>query len=224
MEKDRYSRIREIIEIINEEYEQNQEDEKNISCLTQHLINFIYDDENYDCLKIVKDELEPDIFDIIEREVRYQTDLFIKTSYIRKTDEKVIINLMKDIFKYQYKEFEDDEYICKSLNIDKEQMKAIRYFFNYCEFSVILKRVSKRIFRELVVGRGKIKEVIMDAMWDLFDNNRNDIKEIVCLRRLANLEMKVNYLMDQQEEMQEDLGFLQFLIIKSNDVETPTVE
>lgn len=224
MEKDRYSRIREIIEIINEEYEQNQEDEKNISCLTQHIINFIYDDENYDCMKIVKDELEPDIFDIIEREVRYQTDLFIKTSYIRKTDEKVIINLMKDIFKYQYKEFEDDEYICKSLNIDKEQMKAIRYFFNYCEFSVILKRVSKRIFRELVVGRGKIKEVIMDAMWDLFDNNRNDIKEIVCLRRLANLEMKVNYLMDQQEEMQEDLGFLQFLIIESNDVETPTVE
>lgn len=224
MEKDRYSRIREIIEIINEEYEQNQEDEKNISCLTQHLINFIYDDENYDCLKIVKDELEPDIFDIIEKEVRYQTDLFIKTSYIRKTDEKVIINLMKDIFKYQYKEFEDDEYICKCLNIDKEQMKAIRYFFNYCEFSVILKRVSKRIFRELVVGRGKIKEVIMDAMWDLFDNNRNDIKEIVCLRRLANLEMKVNYLMDQQEEMQEDLGFLQFLIIESNDVETPTVE
>lgn len=205
-----------IIDGINSE---DSDMETNISHLVEVLIGHIYDNKSYECMEYVREKLEsPEVWNRIESEVRSQTDFFIKTLAIKNMDDNIAIEKVKSAYGYRYKEYENDDYICEKVMLDKNQMKAIRCVFNYCEFSVILQRISKRRFQVFFVDKGKFKPFFMEELWNLFDGNRKDIESLIYSRHLADLEMKVNYLMNGQDEIKDELNFTQYLILQDTDM------
>lgn len=217
MEKSQFLQWDIIIDEIN-----NNEDadmEINISHLIEVLIEHIYDNKSYECMKYVREKLEvQEVWNRIEREVCSQTDFFIKTLAIKNMNDNIAIEKIKSVYEYRYKKYENDDYICEKVMLDKNQMKAIRCVFNYCEFSIILQKISKRRFQVFLVDKGKFKQFFMEEIWNLFDSNRKDIENLIYSRHLADLEMKVNYLMNGQDEIKDELNFTQYLILKDTDM------
>lgn len=58
------------------------------------------------------------------------------------------------------------------------------------------------------VDKARFTENVMELIWCLFDGDRKNIESLVYSRHLADLEMKVNCLMNGQDELKEEMGFL----------------
>ena len=191
--------------------------ESAISRMIEEIIEYIYANESYECMNYIGGKIEDlEVWQRIFDEVQSKTDFFIRTVELRKFSEDIAIEKIKSAYEYRYKQFENDDYICTEIALDKKQMKAIRCVFSYCEFSVILQHTSKRRFKDFLVGKGKFLENTTEEIWSLFDNDRKNIEKLVYSRHLADLEMKVNCLMREHDEQKEELAFIQYQIEKNN--------
>ena len=113
---------------------------------------------------------------------------------------------------------ESKEYICSKEGFDPEQMRAVHCLFFQCEFSILLQRISKRRLLELLVGKGKFSKKFSEEIWALFDKDQEKLREVVMSRRLADLEMKLNYVVKGQNELREELDFIEYLLIEKSDL------
>lgn len=195
--------------------------ESAISGLIEQIVEYIYTNESDadGCMEYIAEKLDnPEIWQRIKSEVQSKTDFFIKTIELKRFSEDTAIEKIKSAYEYRYRQFENDDYICAEIALDKKQMRAIRCVFSYCEFSIILQHTSKRRFRVFLVEKGRFSEYFTDEIWDLFSDNRKDIEKLVYSRHLADLEMKVNYLMNGQDELKEELEFIEYLVIENSDM------
>lgn len=195
--------------------------ESAISGLIEQIVEYIYTNESDadGCMEYIAEKLDnPEIWQRIKSEVQSKTDFFIKTIELKRFSEDTAIEKIKSAYEYRYRQFENDDYICAEIALDKKQMRAIRCVFSYCEFSIILQHTSKRRFRVFLVEKGRFSEYFTDEIWNLFSDNRKDIEKLVYSRHLADLEMKVNYLMNGQDELKEELEFIEYLVIENSDM------
>ena len=193
--------------------------ESAISGLIEQIVEYVYTNESDGCMEYIAEKLDnPEIWQRIKSEVQSKTDFFIKTIELKRFSEDTAIEKIKSAYEYRYRQFENDDYICAEIALDKKQMRAIRCVFSYCEFSIILQHTSKRRFKVFLVEKGRFSEYFTDEIWNLFSDNRKDIEKLVYSRHLADLEMKVNYLMNGQDELKEELEFIEYLVIENSDM------
>ena len=100
--------------------------EEAIVQVVEMFVQQIYDNESYDCMKRLEESgIDLEICRKIEKEVFSRTDFFIKTIELRKMDFNEQITKIKKAYGYRYREYENDDFICEKLQLNKEQIKEI---------------------------------------------------------------------------------------------------
>lgn len=196
-----------------------EEREAKADQLVEQMIADVYEKGSFECMEYVEKTLgHLDIFKAIERKVHFQTDFFVKTAALKKMSEEEALRKINAAFLDWYFLLESKEYICSKEGFDPEQMRAVHCLFFQCEFSILLQRISKRRLLELLVGKGKFSKKFSEEIWALFDKDQEKLREVVMSRRLADLEMKLNYVVKGQNELREELDFIEYLLIEKSDL------
>ena len=65
--------------------------------------------------------------------------------------------------------------------------------------------------------RGKFTESMTETIWELFRHCRQDIQILIYSRHFANLEMKLNYLMNGQDDLKKEIDFVEFLLLEEGE-------
>lgn len=202
------------------EINDSSEPETKISGLVDLLVENVYRTESYDCLKYIEDRLEdPDIWEMIKKRVYSRTDFYIRTILLKKMPEEMALEKIRAAYEYCYHQYEDDMFICDRLALDQQQMGAIRCVFRYCESSVILRRISERRFRSFFVDKAGFSETLAKEIRILFEADREATESLIFSRHLSELEMKMGYMMNEQDKLREDLDFIQYLLARDLDLE-----
>ena len=85
---------------------------------------------------------------------------------------------------------------------------------------MILRKISKRRFYSYLVEFGKFSEVLIEKLWNIFNGVDDSLKNIIFMRRFFDLELKVNYLLRGQDEIGEEINFLEFLLLDGQNEES----
>ncbi len=56
-----------------------------------------------------------------------------------------------------------------------------------------------------------------ETIWELFRHCRQDIQILIYSRHFANLEMKLNYLMNGQDDLKKEIDFVEFLLLEEGE-------
>ncbi len=201
----------------NQGHERAEDISKFIEIITEN----IYTEETYDCMDYLKEKLEDtEVWQEIEHKVYSKTDFYIKTIELRKIPEDEVISKLELIYDYLYKQFESEEYITSKTGITEAFIKTVERVFTYCENVVILRKISKRRFYSYLVEFGKFSEVLIEKLWNIFNGVDDSLKNIIFMRRFFDLELKVNYLLRGQDEIGEEINFLEFLLLDGQNEES----
>ena len=65
--------------------------------------------------------------------------------------------------------------------------------------------------------RGKFTESMTETIWELFRHCRQDIQILIYSRHFANLEMKLNFLMNGQDDLKKEIDFVEFLLLEEGE-------
>ena len=211
MDNCRFMQWEDLVKEINQNEKDGKLQEKIVQ-LTDLMIRDVYENETYECINYIEEKIEnADIWEDMEKKVRSQTDFYIRTLGLKKLPEDAAEAKIKTAYRLRYEEFENDEYICR------QEIQAIRCLFDYCEFSVVLQKISKRRFEAFLVERGKFTESMTETIWELFRHCRQDIQILIYSRHFANLEMKLNYLMNGQDDLKKEIDFVEFLLLEEGE-------
>ncbi len=207
MDNCRFMQWEDLVKEINQNEKDGKLQEKIVQ-LTDLMIRDVYENETYECINYIEEKIEnADIWEDMEKKVRSQTDFYIRTLGLKKLPEDAAEAKIKTAYRLRYEEFENDEYICRQAKLNRQEIQAIRCLFDYCEFSVVLQKISKRRFEAFLVERGKFTESMTETIWELFRHCRQDIQILIYSRHFANLEMKLNYLMNGQDDLKKEIDF-----------------
>ena len=217
MDNCRFMQWEDLVKEINQNEKDGKLQEKIVQ-LTDLMIRDVYENETYECINYIEEKIEnADIWEDMEKKVRSQTDLYIRTLGLKKLPEDAAEAKIKTAYRLRYEEFENDEYICRQAKLNRQEIQAIRCLFDYCEFSVVLQKISKRRFEAFLVERGKFTESMTETIWELFRHCRQDIQILIYSRHFANLEMKLNYLMNGQDDLKKEIDFVEFLLLEEGE-------
>ncbi len=217
MDNCRFMQWEDLVKEINQNEKDGKLQEKIVQ-LTDLMIRDVYENETYECINYIEEKIEnADIWEDMEKKVRSQTDFYIRTLGLKKLPEDAAEAKIKTAYRLRYEEFENDEYICRQGKLNRQEIQAIRCLFDYCEFSVVLQKISKRRFEAFLVERGKFTESMTETIWELFRHCRQDIQILIYSRHFANLEMKLNYLMNGQDDLKKEIDFVEFLLLEEGE-------
>lgn len=206
-------------DIINEIRENDgNEQEERISQLVKMLIDNVYKEETYDCIKYFKEKLEDtEIWQEIEHKVYSKTNFYIRTTELRKLPEEEAVRIIQLLYEYIYNHHESEDYICNETGLANGLVKVIKRVFAYCESAVILQKISERRFCCYLVDYGKFSDFLIEELWNLFYNANDEVKNLIYMRYFFDLGVKVNYILRGQDEMAEEINFLEFLLLDNSD-------
>ncbi len=217
MDNCRFMQWEDLVKEINQNEKDGKLQEKIVQ-LTDLMIRDVYENETYECINYIEEKIEnADIWEDMEKKVRSQTDFYIRTLGLKKLPEDAAEAKIKTAYRLRYEEFENDEHICRQAKLNRQEIQAIRCLFDYCEFSVVLQKISKRRFEAFLVERGKFTESMTETIWELFRHCRQDIQILIYSRHFANLEMKLNYLMNGQDDLKKEIDFVEFLLLEEGE-------
>lgn len=191
--------------------------ERYISTLIEIITDNVYKEGTYDCLDYFRERLE-DIegWQEIEHKVYTETNFYIKTIGLREVPEDKVVEEMQLLYGYFYHQLESEDYVCSETGFSEKLIKAMKWIFAYCEQAVLFRRISKRRFCSYVADYGKFSELFIEKLWDLFYNADDTVKKCIFMRHFFDLEVKVNYLLRGQDEMEEEINFLEYLLMDNS--------
>ena len=164
MDNCRFMQWEDLVKEINQNEKDGKLQEKIVQ-LTDLMIRDVYENETYECINYIEEKIEnADIWEDMEKKVRSQTDFYIRTLGLKKLPEDAAEAKIKTAYRLRYEEFENDEYICRQAKLNRQEIQAIRCLFDYCEFSVVLQKISKRRFEAFLVERGKFTESMTETI------------------------------------------------------------
>lgn len=79
--------------------------------------------------------------------------------------------------------------------------------------AVIFRKISERRFCRYLADHGKFSDLLIRELWDLFHNAEDEVKKVIFMRYFFDLGVKVHSILRGQDEMGEEINFLEYLLL-----------
>lgn len=123
------------------------------------------------CSKIKNDNF----LELIFSDLNNSLQPFYETEFLRNleiTDFEKFINI---VFENGILRLSSIKQVQSIVDISVENLKCIVKFLNYSKYQIITKRYSKELFITTTYDMFRLNRNYAEVVWNLFDNNRNDL-------------------------------------------------
>lgn len=149
----------------------------------------------------------------IKERVTKETDYYLKMKSIRQIEKKERKNYYLKIFHIQYVEYENVEYACEKLELDKNRVILLFCIINFSENIIFGQYYSKRRFISLIFENFGLDNFDAEILWNLFEENKDIVEKIALVKKLNNIEHRISRLSMKLNNMSEELDFVSNIIL-----------
>ena len=189
------------------------------SCLVQVITDVVKkQDQAFDFQVVSRHFGNDDFWEEIGREVSDQTQNFLSMQPLRRSGLEERRKHYKDIFTILYTEYENANYAGEKLGLDKKVAALYVRLLRFSEDFVINHYLSRRLFDLRLDSYCGLQEDA-DFLWELYSEKRGEIEKIALNNRLNDLNYRLFKLTSQLEDLQENLEFMEYLVMKNSQTE-----
>ncbi|MCI8669521.1 MAG: hypothetical protein HFI34_08395 [Lachnospiraceae bacterium] len=146
-------------------------------------------------------------WDEIEEKVIKQTKNFIKFSSFRHLAKESRVKLCRDVFDMIYFERENVTYIVEYLEYARDLAEVANFLLYFSEDIIFNKCFSKRRYAEISAEILGLEIEDAEFMWNLFNEHKTEISDIVRARRFNSIEQKIIMLNKKFDILQKELEY-----------------
>ena len=165
------------------------------------------EEQEFDFDELRKAYPDKDFWDVIERRVIRQTKNYIKLSLFRQLGKESRVKLCSEVFETVYFERENVSYVVEFLGYTRDLAEAADYLLYFSEDIIFNKCFSKRRYMDISAEILGIEDKDAEFIWDLFNEHKEDISDIVQARRLNFIEQKIIILSQKLDMLQEEMEY-----------------
>ncbi len=165
------------------------------------------EEQEFDFDELRKAYPDKNFWDVIERRVIRQTKNYIKLSLFRQLGKESRVKLCSEVFETVYFERENVSYVVEFLGYTRDLAEAADYLLYFSEDIILNKCFSKRRYMDISAEILGIEDKDAEFIWDLFNEHKADISDIVQARRLNFIEQKIIILSQKLDMLQEEMEY-----------------
>lgn len=193
-----------------EEQDADEEDEKLDGIkndLVQCIVEIVRKEERkFDFSRIENLYGDDDFWEDIKEETDRITCDYLRAGKLRQFPDEFREKCFKMVFDMIYFEGEVPKYTEEKLEIEENEAVLLYHIFGFSEALIMGRNLSKRIFSNDVSKRYGLSKADSRVIWDLFQDKKEQIENLILRRRLAEVEYKLSKIIDRLEDLVEICG------------------
>lgn len=172
--------------------------------LVQCIVDIVRKEEKkFDFSRIEKLYGDDDFWEEIKEEVDRITCDYLRAGKFRQFDDDLRRKCFQTIFEMIYFEGEIPKYAAENLQIEMDEAKLLFYILSYSETFILIRGLSKRIFRSNILKKYGLSESDSDLIWELFQVNKEKIENIVLRRHLLEMDYKMSRICTRLKNLED---------------------
>ncbi len=147
-------------------------------------------------------------WDRIEQRINNRTRNYLQISEIRHLTDKDRADVCSHVFEAVYLKKENRKYVMEQYAYTENLSDAAAQLLYISEDIIFNRYFSKRRFTATILEVTGVDEKITDLIWNLFQDNKEQIYDMIQARRISSLKNKLNVLENKIDKIQNEIEML----------------